>query len=164
MDIETFRVRESEKVDLGARPTVVPPIYDDKRDYKKQLKKRVEQLREMQEKLYAHDTFAVLLVFQAMDTAGKDGAIQHVMSGVNPQGTQVFSFKHPSPAELDHDFLWRTVECLPERGRIGIFNRSYYEEVLVVRVHPEILASQRLPDGIAEDKSCLLYTSPSPRD
>ena len=153
MDVETFRVHEREKVDLQSRPTVVAPIYADKRDYKKQLKKRVEKLNEMHEKLYAHDTFAVLLVFQAMDTAGKDGAIRHVMSGVNPQGTQVFSFRHPSSIELDHDFLWRTYECLPERGRIGIFNRSYYEEVLVVRVHPEILASQRLPDGIAEDQS-----------
>jgi len=151
VNVDSFRVGEGEKVDLNARPTLVEPIYADKRDYKKQLKKRVERLGEMQEKLYAHDTFAVLLVFQAMDTAGKDGAIRHVMSGVNPQGTQVFSFKHPSSTELDHDFLWRTTQCLPERGRIGIFNRSYYEEVLVVRVHPEILASQRLPDGIAED-------------
>lgn len=151
-DIESFLVGEGDQVDLSRRPTLVPPIYLDKRDYKNQLKKRVKQLREMQEKLYAHDTFSVLLVFQAMDTAGKDGAIRHVMSGVNPQGTQVFSFKHPSSTELDHDFLWRTYACLPERGRIGIFNRSYYEEALVVRVHPEILASQRLPDGIAEDK------------
>ena len=153
MNVETFRVGEGEKVDLGSRPTVVPPIYLDKKDYKKQLNSRVKHLREMQEKLYAHDTYAVLLVFQAMDTAGKDGAIRHVMSGVNPQGTQVFSFKHPSSTELDHDFLWRTVASLPERGRIGIFNRSYYEEVLVVRVHESILEAQRLPDSIAEDKS-----------
>ena len=100
----------------------------------------------MQTLLYAHDRYALLVIFQAMDAAGKDGAIKHVMSGVNPQGCQVFSFKHPSAEELDHDFLWRTTECLPERGRIGIFNRSYYEEVLIVRVHPEILGSQRLPD------------------
>ena len=153
MDIESVRIGEGERVDLGARPTRVPPIYVDKKDYKSQLKDRVKKLGEMQEKLYAHDTYAVLLVFQAMDTAGKDGAIRHVMSGVNPQGTQVFSFKHPSATELDHDFLWRTTECLPERGRIGIFNRSYYEEVLVVRVHPEILASQRLPDVVIDDKS-----------
>jgi PPK2 family polyphosphate:nucleotide phosphotransferase len=151
VDVEAFRVVEGEKVNLDVRPTLVPPIYTDKKDYKKQLKKHVERLRDVQEKLFAHDTFAVLLVFQAMDTAGKDGAIRHVMSGVNPQGTQVYSFKHPSSTELDHDFLWRTYECLPERGRIGIFNRSYYEEVLVVRVHPEILASQRLPNGITED-------------
>jgi PPK2 family polyphosphate:nucleotide phosphotransferase len=101
--------------------------------------------------LYAHNRHALLLIFQAMDAAGKDGAIRHVMSGVNPQGCQVFSFKHPSAEELDHDFLWRTNRCLPERGRIGIFNRSYYEEVLIVRVHPEILRAQNLPDEMLED-------------
>jgi PPK2 family polyphosphate:nucleotide phosphotransferase len=104
-------------------------------------------LRDQQSKLYADDRLSLLLIFQAMDAAGKDGAIEHVMSGVNPQGCQVFSFKHPSAEELDHDFLWRSTRCLPERGRIGIFNRSYYEEVLIVRVHPEILASQRIPDS-----------------
>jgi PPK2 family polyphosphate:nucleotide phosphotransferase len=98
--------------------------------------------------LYAHNRYALLLIFQAMDAAGKDGAIKHVMSGVNPQGCQVFSFKQPSAQELEHDFLWRTTRCLPERGRIGIFNRSYYEEVLVVRVHPEILQAQGLPDEV----------------
>src|SRR6266498_5881910 len=102
-------------------------------------------LTELQDKLYAQDKWALLLIFQAMDAAGKDGVIRHVMSGVNPQSCQVFSFKHPSAEELDHDFLWRTTVCLPERGRIGIFNRSYYEEVLIVRVHPEILRAQRLP-------------------
>ena len=102
---------------------------------------------------YASDRYAVLLIFQAMDAAGKDGAIRHVMSGVNPQGCQVFSFKHPSATELDHDFLWRTSQCLPERGRIGIFNRSYYEEVLIVRVHPEILRSQGLPDELLDEKT-----------
>ena len=102
--------------------------------------------------LYAHNRYALLLIFQAMDAAGKDGAIKHVMSGVNPQGCQVFSFKHPSAQELEHDFLWRTTRCLPERGRIGIFNRSYYEEVLIVRVHPEILRSQGLPDEVANDE------------
>jgi PPK2 family polyphosphate:nucleotide phosphotransferase len=102
----------------------------------------------MQDKLYAQDRWALLLIFQAMDTAGKDGIIKHVMSGINPQGCQVYSFKSPSPEELDHDFLWRTSRCLPERGRIGIFNRSYYEEVLVVRVHPEFLEKQRLPPGL----------------
>ncbi len=105
----------------------------------------VQRLAALQEKLYAENHWAVLLIFQAMDAAGKDSTIKHVMSGVNPQGTQVFAFKAPSPEELDHDFLWRTTRCLPERGRIGIFNRSYYEEVLVVRVHPEFLDRQRIP-------------------
>lgn len=109
------------------------------------LKEGIDELRKKQEMLYAHDRWALLLIFQAMDAAGKDGAIKHVMSGVNPQGCQVFSFKAPSGEELDHDFLWRCSRCLPERGRIGIFNRSYYEEVLVVRVHQELLASQKLP-------------------
>lgn len=103
------------------------------------------RLRELQEKLYAHDRWSVLLIFQGMDAAGKDSAVEHVMSGVNPQGCQVFSFKQPSSKELDHDFMWRTSKCVPERGRIGIFNRSYYEELLVVRVHPEILSKQRIP-------------------
>src|SRR5205085_1292032 len=110
------------------------------------LQHTVHLLSEFQEKLYAQDRWSLLLVFQAMDAAGKDGTIKHVMSGVNPQGCQVFSFKQPSREDLDHDFLWRAVRCLPERGRIGIFNRSYYEEVLVVRVHPEILRGQRLPE------------------
>jgi PPK2 family polyphosphate:nucleotide phosphotransferase len=112
------------------------------------LAKGVEYLAELQEKLYAQDKWAVLLIFQAMDAAGKDGAIKHVMSGINPQGCQVYSFKAPTSEELDHDFLWRTAKSLPERGRIGIFNRSYYEEVLVVRVHPEILAKQKLPSRL----------------
>jgi len=111
------------------------------------LRRGVERLRALQEKLYAQDTWGILAIFQAMDAAGKDGVIEHVMSGVNPQGCQVFSFKAPSQEELDHDFMWRTTCRLPERGRIGIFNRSYYEETLVVRVHPEILAAQKLPDG-----------------
>src|ERR1044071_700396 len=114
------------------------------------LEKSVEHMSELQSKLYAQDRWALLLIFQAMDAAGKDGAISHVMSGVNPQGCQVYSFKQPSSEELDHDFLWRTTRCLPERGRIGIFNRSYYEEVLVVRVHPEILAAQHLPNKAAD--------------
>ncbi len=105
----------------------------------------MQRLADLQEKLYAQDSWGVLLIFQAMDAAGKDGAIKHVMSGVNPQGTQVYSFKAPSAEELDHDYMWRCFKCLPERGRIGIFNRSYYEEVLVVRVHPELLAGQKLP-------------------
>src|SRR5438105_8626076 len=108
-------------------------------------------LSHFQEMLYAQDRWALLLVFQAMDAAGKDGVIKHVMSGVNPQGCQVYSFKMPSAEELDHDFLWRTTRCLPERGRIGVFNRSYYEEVLVVRVHPELLEREKLPPGLVGD-------------
>src|ERR687889_844846 len=115
---------------------------------KKFLKKSVEALSVLQEKLYAQDRWGVLLIFQAMDAAGKDSAIKHVMSGINPQGCQVYSFKAPSPEELDHDYLWRTTVRLPERGRIGIFNRSYYEEVLVVRVHKELLAAQKIPDSV----------------
>lgn len=116
------------------------------------LARGVKRLAEFQEKLYAQDKWAVLLIFQAMDAAGKDGAIEHVMSGVNPQGCQVFSFKAPSAEELDHDFLWRPSRCLPERGRIGIFNRSYYEEVLVVKVHPEFLGKQKLPPEVLGKK------------
>jgi PPK2 family polyphosphate:nucleotide phosphotransferase len=116
------------------------------------LARGVLSLSEMQERLYAQDRWALLLIFQAMDAAGKDGTISHVMSGVNPQGCEVYSFKVPTPRELDHDFMWRTTLCLPERGRIGIFNRSYYEEVLAVRVHPEFLEKQRLPPGFAGRK------------
>lgn len=112
------------------------------------LQKSIAHMSELQSKLYAQDRWALLLIFQAMDAAGKDGAISHVMSGVNPQGCQVYSFKAPSTEELDHDFLWRTTRCVPERGRIGIFNRSYYEEVLVVKVHPNILANERLPESL----------------
>jgi PPK2 family polyphosphate:nucleotide phosphotransferase len=121
---------------------------DQKDEAKAVLAQGIEWLAEEQDKLYAQDRWSVLLVFQAMDAAGKDGTIKHVMSGVNPQGCQVYSFKQPSPEELDHDFLWRYVKCLPERGRIGIFNRSYYEEVLVVRVHEAILARQKLPPEV----------------
>jgi PPK2 family polyphosphate:nucleotide phosphotransferase len=116
------------------------------------LQEEIEHLSEMQDKLYAQDRWGLLLIFQAMDAAGKDGTIKHVMSGINPQGCQVYSFKSPSPEELDHDFLWRTSRCLPERGRIGIFNRSYYEEVLAVRVHPEFLEKQRLPPRLLTDR------------
>lgn len=116
------------------------------------LERSIAELSDLQEKLYAQDMWSVLLIFQAMDAAGKDGTIKHVMSGVNPTGVQVFSFKQPSAEELDHDFLWRTTKCLPEKGRIGIFNRSYYEETLVVRVHPEFLGAQRLPDEKAGKK------------
>src|SRR5512134_3713995 len=134
-----FRVDEGAKINLEKWPTRVKPYYESKENYETLLAGNTAKLRERQPVLFAHNRYALLIIFQAMDTAGKDGAIKHVMSGVNPQGCQVFSFKHPSPEELDHDFLWRTSRSLPERGRIGIFNRSYYEEVLVVRVHPEIL-------------------------
>lgn len=143
-----FRVPPRERVKLDQWPTRVKPVYKSKEAYKKLLAKHTAELNEQQERQYASDRYAVLLIFQAMDAAGKDGAIKHVMSGVNPQGCQVFSFKHPDATELDHDFLWRTTRALPERGRIGIFNRSYYEEVLVVRVHPEILGAQRIPDAV----------------
>jgi polyphosphate kinase 2 (PPK2 family) len=142
INVKDFRVPEGEKVNLEKWPTLVDPMYKSKKKYHKILKKQIEDLSVLQRLHYANDRYAVLLIFQAMDAAGKDGAIRHVMSGVNPQGCQVFSFKHPSATELDHDFLWRSSQCLPERGRIGIFNRSYYEEVLIVRVHPEILRSQ----------------------
>jgi len=145
-----FRVRAGEKVKLKRWPTRVKPFYRSKTEYAQALEEHVRELSRLQELLYAHDRYAVLVIFQAMDAAGKDSAIKHVMSGVNPQGCQVYSFKQPSGEELAHDFLWRTVCRLPERGRIGIFNRSYYEEVLIARVHPEILAGQRLPEEPAD--------------
>lgn len=148
-----FLVRPGTKVNLGEWPTAVKPFFKSKHRYRELLKEHVEELSSLQRLHYASDRYAVLLIFQGMDSAGKDGAIRHVMSGVNPQGCQVFSFKQPSPEELDHDFLWRTTRCLPERGRIGIFNRSYYEEVLVVRVHPEILRGQGLPDELLDEKT-----------
>ena len=153
IDIEDFRVREDHKVDLDKWPTTVDPVYKSKAHYKELLAQDVNELSEQQQLLYASDSFAVLLIFQAMDAAGKDGVIRHVMSGINPQGCQVSSFKHPSATELQHDFLWRTTRDLPERGRIGIFNRSYYEEVLIVRVHREILRNEGVPDGIADEHS-----------
>jgi PPK2 family polyphosphate:nucleotide phosphotransferase len=146
-----FRVREGVEVNLRNWPTRVDPVYGTNEEYQDLLRKHVKALSAQQELLYASDCYAVLLIFQAMDAAGKDGAIQHVMSGVNPQGCQVFSFKHPSAAELKHDFLWRTTRDLPERGRIGIFNRSYYEEVLIARVHPEILRGEGLPNTKADE-------------
>jgi len=148
-----FRVKESDEVDLGKWATIVEPVYKSKDQYQKLLEEHVAQLSSLQQLHYASNRYAVLLIFQAMDAAGKDGAIKHVMSGVNPQGCQVFSFKHPSPAELQHDFLWRTTRDLPERGRIGIFNRSYYEEVLIVRVHPEILRTEGIPDAPDDEKA-----------
>ena len=148
-----FRVLEGDEVNLEKWPTKVDPVYESKEQYEQLLEEHVAQLSSMQQLHYASNRHAVLLIFQAMDAAGKDGAIRHVMSGVNPQGCQVFSFKHPSEAELEHDFLWRTTRDLPERGRIGIFNRSYYEEILIVRVHPEILRSEGLPDAVHDDKT-----------
>ena len=148
IDTGKFRVRAGDKLRLARRPTLVDPFYRSKDQYKALLAKDVDRMRDLQDRLYASNAYSILLILQAMDSAGKDGVIKHVMSGVNPQGCQVFSFKHPSEEELDHDFLWRAARILPERGRIGIFNRSYYEEVLIVRVHPEILAAERLPgDG-----------------
>jgi PPK2 family polyphosphate:nucleotide phosphotransferase len=147
-----FRVAEGDKVDLDHWPTKVDPVYKSKAQFNTILKDHVERLSAQQELLYASNRDAVLVIFQAMDAAGKDGAIKHVMSGVNPQGCQVFSFKHPSAAELEHDFLWRTTRDLPGRGKIGIFNRSYYEEVLIVRVHPEILRTEGLPDATHPDR------------
>lgn len=152
IDADKFRLHEGDEVDLGLWDTNVKPLCDSKKEYRKVLEDQVEQLSEQQRMLYASNRHALLVVFQAMDTAGKDGAIRHVMSGINPQGCQVFSFKQPSLQELQHDFLWRTTRDLPERGRIGVFNRSYYEEVLVVRVHSEILQNQSLPD-IGSDES-----------
>jgi PPK2 family polyphosphate:nucleotide phosphotransferase len=148
-----FRVREGDDVDLEKWPTEVKPVYKSKDDYQQLLGEHVHRLSAQQELLYASNKHAILVIFQAMDAAGKDGAIKHVMSGINPQGCQVFSFKHPSATELQHDFLWRTTRDLPERGRIGIFNRSYYEEVLIVRVHPEILQNEGLPDVPPDDKA-----------
>ena len=140
-----FLVPPGARIRLARWATDVPKFYEDDDDARKRLARQVERTSELQDVLYAGDCHALLLIFQAMDAAGKDGAIKHVMTGVNPLGCQVSAFKQPSHEELDHDFLWRTVRHLPERGRIGIFNRSYYEEVLVVRVHPGYLDAQRLP-------------------
>ncbi len=146
-------MRPGAKVNLNKWPTTVKPFYKSKKRYQKLLEERVEQLSSLQQLHYASNRYALLLIFQGMDAAGKDGAIRHVMSGVNPQGCEVFSFKQPSAEELEHDFLWRTTCRLPERGRIGIFNRSYYEEVLVVKVHPEILRSQGLSEELRDEKT-----------
>ena len=150
IDVDDYRVREGDNVNLRKWPTKTKAVYESPASCRKILEEHVARLSDLQQRLYASDRDAVLLIFQAMDAAGKDGAIRHVMSGVNPQGCQVFSFKHPGPEELQHDFLWRTNRDLPERGRIGIFNRSHYEEVLIVRVHREILRAER-PRGSADD-------------
>jgi PPK2 family polyphosphate:nucleotide phosphotransferase len=140
-----YRVPPGKKIDLGKWPTKVRPVYDSKEEYKSLLSAHIGKLSERQSRLYASNKYALLVIFQAMDAAGKDSAIKHAMSGLNPQGCQVFSFKHPGTDELAHDFLWNAARRLPERGKIGIFNRSYYEEVLIVRVHPEILRGEGLP-------------------
>jgi PPK2 family polyphosphate:nucleotide phosphotransferase len=153
ISIDDFRVDEGKKVNLKKWPTAVDPLFSSKKRYHALLDGHIKALSELQNLLYAYDRYSLLLIFQAMDAAGKDSIIKHVMSGINPQGCQVFSFKQPSAQELAHDFLWRTTVCLPERGRIGIFNRSYYEEVLIVRVHPEILKAEELPPELLGKKS-----------
>jgi PPK2 family polyphosphate:nucleotide phosphotransferase len=145
IDFDEFRVLEGANIGLATRPTTTKPLYKSRKHYAALIEAQIAELTKQQRLLYANNNHSLLLIFQAMDAAGKDSAIKHVMSGVNPQGCQVYSFKHPSTAELAHDFLWRTTRCLPERGQIGIFNRSYYEEVLIVRVQPEILAAEGLP-------------------
>ncbi|PIR15722.1 MAG: phosphate--nucleotide phosphotransferase [Elusimicrobia bacterium CG11_big_fil_rev_8_21_14_0_20_64_6] len=151
--LKSYRVQPGQRFKFETWPTKVKPICKSKKKYKKLLGKQVAELQELQRLHYASNRYALLLIIQGMDAAGKDGTIRHVMSGVNPQGFQVFSFKQPSAEELEHDFLWRTTRCLPERGRIGIFNRSYYEEVLIVRVHPEILRGQGLPEEQLNSKT-----------
>jgi PPK2 family polyphosphate:nucleotide phosphotransferase len=146
-----YRVSAGTKVDLKKWPTAAHPAYQTNRQYRDMLGAQAEELGRRQELLYASGRYALLMIFQGMDASGKDGAIAHVMSGVNPQGCRVFSFKQPSAAELKHDFLWRTTRELPERGQIGIFNRSYYEEVLIVRVHPEMLRAEGLPEELLDD-------------
>src|SRR5665213_625042 len=153
IDLRDYRVPPDKKVDLNKWPTIVAPYSKSKKQYNEHLQRHLEQLNSLQQLHYASNSHALLLIFQGMDGAGKDGAIRHVMSGVNPAGCEVVSFKQPSAEELEHDFLWRTTCRLPERGRIGIFNRSYYEEVLVVRVHPEILRSQGLPEELRDEKT-----------
>jgi PPK2 family polyphosphate:nucleotide phosphotransferase len=152
IDSKDFRVT-GKKVNLSKWPTIVKPVYKSKEQYQELLSEHVEKLSALQQLHYASNRYALLLIFQGMDAGGKDGAIRHVMSGVNPQGCEVFSFKQPSANELEHDFLWRTTCVLPERGRIGIFNRSYYEEVLVVRVHREILRNQGLSEELRDEKT-----------
>ncbi|MGH9591540.1 MAG: PPK2 family polyphosphate kinase, partial [Bryobacteraceae bacterium] len=153
MKIDPKKFRANAHVRIHEWPMLVKPFYKSKDEYQVLLGKHTAQLSRLQDVLYASNRYALLLIFQAMDAAGKDSAIKHVMSGVNPQGCQVFSFKHPSAEELYHDFLWRTTRNLPERGRIGIFNRSYYEEVLIARVHPEILRAEEIPKELLDHKT-----------
>jgi PPK2 family polyphosphate:nucleotide phosphotransferase len=147
MDIEKFRAKENSRIKFSALPADFSGKFDSKDKVSELLSKNIKKMAELQDKLYAQDKYSVLIIFQAMDAAGKDSAVKHVMSGLNPQGTEVFSFKQPSNEELNHDYLWRTTKSLPERGRIGIFNRSYYEEVLIVRVH-NLLKSQKIPPEV----------------
>lgn len=155
MKIKTkqFKVQPGQNLSLKKLPTLVDPYYRSKEEYQELLDDHIQRLSALQGLLYANNSWSLLLIFQAMDAGGKDSAIKHVMSGINPQGCEVYSFKHPSGQELWHDFLWRAVCRLPERGRIGIFNRSYYEEVLIVRVHPELLGAEGLPDDLANGQS-----------
>jgi len=153
IDSKDFRVPKNAKIKLKKWPTKVKPCFESKEEYQNILENHVRELSDWQRLLESDHHYSLLLIFQGMDTAGKDGAIRHVMSGVNPQGCQVYSFKSPSTVELEHDFLWRTTCQLPERGRIGIFNRSYYEEVLIVRVHPNILANENLPKEAQNKKN-----------
>jgi len=147
-----FRFTGKEKFSIAKAPNKIAPLYTGKKDYRKLLEEYRSETNELQKMMYAHNRHSMLLVFQAMDAAGKDGTIKHVMSGINPHGMQIFAFKKPSANELDHDFMWRTSKCLPQRGRLGIFNRSYYEEVLVVKVHPEILTKyQSIPKEFTQD-------------
>ena len=153
IDLKDFRVPDGKNVNLEKWPTDVGPLYKSDKQCKELLAGDVKELRALQRLLYASNSYAVLLIFQGMDASGKDGAISHLLTGINPQGCEVHSFKQPSAEELAHDFLWRTTCRLPARGRIGVFNRSYYEEVLVVRVHPEFLAKQGIPDELAGKKT-----------
>ena len=153
MNTEHFLAQAGKKLNLKDYPTDFTGDYKEKKDAEKDLQKNIKRLAELQDVLYAQNIHALLIIFQAMDAAGKDSTIEHVMSGINPQGCQVVSFKQPSAEELDHDFLWRCAIATPERGRIGIFNRSHYEEVIVVRVHPQVLQAQQLPDEIKNDKN-----------
>jgi PPK2 family polyphosphate:nucleotide phosphotransferase len=152
--VEPYQIEDGSRFRLrDIEPDMTDPLDESFKDESRDLLEAGKaRLRELQERLYAQDKWGVLVIFQAMDAAGKDSAIEHVMSGINPQGCQVFSFKAPSAEELDHDFMWRTSRSLPERGRIGIFNRSYYEELLVVRVHNEILAAEKLPPSLVTDR------------
>lgn len=155
IDPKDYRVIEGDKEILAKSSTLTYPLYKSDSHYSEIIAKRVDQMREKQQLLFASNRYSLLIIFQAMDAAGKDSVIKHIMAGVNPQGCQVFSFKHPTGVELAHDFLWRTTRELPERGRMGIFNRSYYEEVLIVRVHPEIFRSERIPD--VPDQASLIW-------
>jgi PPK2 family polyphosphate:nucleotide phosphotransferase len=152
IDSEKFRVRPGEEIRLSEMPTRITPLYNSQKKYRAILQQHVSELSDLQQLLYGSNRYALLLIFQGVDAAGKDGAIRHVMSGINPQGCDVSSFKQPSADELEHDFLWRSNRRLPERGRIGIFNRSYYEEVLITRVHPKLLDDEGLAKELRDDK------------